>query len=55
MSLRAFAQKSDLDRGYLSRIERGLIRQAADERVQKVANALNVCPEAITHEEQEEK
>jgi transcriptional regulator with XRE-family HTH domain len=41
-----------LNRGYLSRLERGLIRQAG-EPVLKVADALAVAPEAITHEEKQ--
>jgi hypothetical protein len=40
-----------LDRGYLSRMERGLIRKAADIAVLTVATALAVSPDAITHEE----
>jgi hypothetical protein len=42
-----------LNRGYLSRLERGLIRQAGNRPVQKVAGALQVAPEAITHEEKQ--
>lgn len=40
-----------LERGYLSRVERGLIQSPSDETVRKVANALKVTPEAITHKE----
>lgn len=40
-----------LNRGYLSRLERGLIREPDDEPVLKVASALNVPPDAITHKE----
>lgn len=42
-----------LNRGYLSRLERGLIHQAGGEPVRKVAGALDVAPEAITHEEKQ--
>ncbi|SFT31877.1 helix-turn-helix domain-containing protein [Streptomyces sp. ok210] len=51
LSLRALQQTTGLNRGYLSRMERGLIREAADDPVLKVADALTVPPEAITHEE----
>lgn len=51
MSLRALQTETGLDRGYLSRLERGLIREPADAPVLKVATALNVPPDAITHEE----
>lgn len=40
-----------LNRGYLSRLERGHIHESDNERVRKVANALNVALEAITHKE----
>lgn len=42
-----------LERGYLSRMERGLIREPADPAVLKVASALDVPPDAITHKEKE--
>jgi hypothetical protein len=32
-------------------MERGLIRQSAEQAVQKVASALQVPPDAITHKE----
>jgi transcriptional regulator with XRE-family HTH domain len=51
MSLRSLQQRTGLDRGYLSRMERGLISKSANETVQKVADALEVTPEAITHKE----
>jgi transcriptional regulator with XRE-family HTH domain len=51
MSLRTLQQKTGLNRGYLSRMERGLIRESDADPVQKVAQALNVSPDAITHEE----
>ncbi len=52
MSLRELQEKTGLDRGYLSRLERGLIRQPGDAPVLKVATVLDVVPDAITHEEQ---
>lgn len=51
MSLRDVQKLTGLNRGYLSRLERGLIRKPADEPVLKVATALDVPPDAITHEE----
>lgn len=51
MSLRALQTATGLNRGYLSRMERGLIRQPAENHVRAVAGALDVPPEAITHEE----
>lgn len=40
-----------LNRGYLSRLERGRIREPDATRVRTVARALNVGLEAIIHEE----
>lgn len=51
MSLRTLQQKTGLNRGYLSRMERGLIRESDAEPVRKVATALAVSPDAITHKE----
>ncbi|WP_078999093.1 helix-turn-helix domain-containing protein [Streptomyces sp. WM4235] len=51
MSLRTLALVTGLDRGYLSRLERGLIRCTSASSVMRVANAFGVPPEAITHEE----
>lgn len=51
MSLRALQELTGLNRGYLSRIERGLIRETADHRVQSIAGALQVKTAAITDEE----
>jgi transcriptional regulator with XRE-family HTH domain len=53
ISLRELQKKTGLNRGYLSRMERGLIREPSDPAVQKVASALAVPPDAITHEEKE--
>lgn len=51
MSLRDVQKLTGLNRGYLSRLERGLIREPADEPVLEVATALDVPPDAITHKE----
>jgi transcriptional regulator with XRE-family HTH domain len=51
MSLRTLQELTGLNRGYLSRMERGLIRESADHRVQTIAGALHVKPAAITDEE----
>ncbi|MEV5939889.1 helix-turn-helix transcriptional regulator [Streptomyces sp. NPDC051994] len=51
MSLRAMQTATGLNRGYLSRLERGLIRESDGEPVLKVAAALSVPLNAITHEE----
>lgn len=52
MSLRSLAQVTGLDRGYLSRLERGLIRYSTDSSVRKIADAFEVPPEAITQGEE---
>ncbi|MBT2477580.1 helix-turn-helix domain-containing protein [Streptomyces sp. ISL-94] len=52
LSLRALQEMTGLNRGYLSRLERGLIHHAG-EPVLKVAGALEVTPEAITHKEKQ--
>lgn len=51
MSLRDLQKLTGLDRGYLSRLERGLIREPDTEPVRKVAAALAVPPDAITQGE----
>lgn len=51
MSLRTLEGTTGLNRGYLSRMERGHIRESDEEPVLKVAQALDVSPDAITHEE----
>ncbi|MEU7032669.1 helix-turn-helix transcriptional regulator [Streptomyces sp. NPDC046237] len=51
MSLRTLQNLTGYDRGYLSRMERGLIRKSADHRVRTIASALQVKPAAITQEE----
>ena len=51
MGLRALQELTGLNRGYLSRLERGHIHEPDDERVRKVAEALHVALDAITHKE----
>ncbi|MCZ1006389.1 helix-turn-helix domain-containing protein [Streptomyces lydicus] len=51
LSLRALSDRTGLNRGYLSRIERGLIREPAAGRVEAIAQAMCVPTEAITHKE----
>ncbi|MFE9337701.1 helix-turn-helix domain-containing protein [Streptomyces sp. NPDC007063] len=51
VSLRGLADLTGLDRGYLSRVERGQVREPADLKIQSIATALGVPPAAITHEE----
>lgn len=52
LSLRALQAETGLNRGYLSRMERGQIETAGDLKVQRVATALNVPTDVITFEEQ---
>ncbi len=42
MSLRELEEETGLNRGYLSRLERGEIREAGDQKVREVATALDV-------------
>jgi len=51
VSLRWLQDETGLDRGYLSRMERGLIQESGDQQVERVATALNVPPDVITQEE----
>lgn len=50
MSLRMLERTTGIDRGHLSRVERGLAG-LSDEHINQVAEALRVTPAAITHEE----
>ncbi|MEU5588123.1 helix-turn-helix domain-containing protein [Streptomyces chrestomyceticus] len=50
MSLPALARRAGIDRGYLSRLERGQIERPAEAKVQAIAAALTVPTAAITHE-----
>ncbi|MFI5985118.1 helix-turn-helix domain-containing protein [Streptomyces sp. NPDC051555] len=51
IGLRTLQQMTGLNRGYLSRMERGHIRESDDAQVRKVAIALHVALGAITHKE----
>ncbi|MFG2400708.1 helix-turn-helix domain-containing protein [Streptomyces lydicus] len=51
LSIRALSNRTGLNRGYLSRLERGLIRDPAHERVEAIAQAMRVPTDAITHKE----
>ena len=51
LSIRALSRKTGLDRGYLSRLERGHIRHPADSTVEAIAAAMRVSTSAITHKE----
>lgn len=42
---------TELERGYLSRLERGHIREPAEDKLTRIAEALGVPHTAITHEE----
>ncbi|MFG3660297.1 helix-turn-helix domain-containing protein [Streptomyces sp. NPDC047706] len=50
MSLRTLSAKTGINRGHLSRVERGLAG-LGDANIQKVAEALGVSPAAITQGE----
>ncbi|MEU8316668.1 MULTISPECIES: helix-turn-helix domain-containing protein [Actinomycetes] len=50
--LRKLSRETGLDRGYLSRLERGLAGARAG-TVERIAAALEVPTAAITHEEQQ--
>jgi transcriptional regulator with XRE-family HTH domain len=50
MSLRTLSAKTGIDRGHLSKAERGLAG-LGDEYIERVAAALGVTPADITHQE----
>ncbi|MFF7184646.1 helix-turn-helix domain-containing protein [Streptomyces sp. NPDC008222] len=50
MSLRTLSAKTGINRGHLSRVERGLAG-LGDANIAKVANALEVTPADIIHKE----
>ncbi|MEW2415354.1 helix-turn-helix transcriptional regulator [Streptomyces sp. NPDC046866] len=52
IGLRSLQQMTGFNRGYLSRLERGHIREPDEIHIRTVADALNVAPEAITHQEE---
>ncbi|MEU1805871.1 helix-turn-helix transcriptional regulator [Streptomyces sp. NPDC019937] len=51
LSIRGLALRTGLNRGYLSRLERGHIRESADHKVRAIAAVLDVPVDAITHKE----
>jgi len=51
VSLRGLEERTGLSRGYLSRLERGEIADAGEDKVQRVATELNVDLQLITFEE----
>lgn len=51
MGIRALSDATGLNRGYLSRLERGLITKSDAVKVRSIAGALRVPPAAITHKE----
>ncbi|MEU0133357.1 helix-turn-helix transcriptional regulator [Streptomyces sp. NPDC006296] len=51
LSIRALSLRTGLNRGYLSRLERGLIAQPGDDKVALIAAAMQVSTSAITHKE----
>ncbi|WP_326729030.1 helix-turn-helix transcriptional regulator [Streptomyces phaeochromogenes] len=51
VSLRGLEERTGLSRGYLSRLERGEIADAGEDKVQRVATELNVDLPLITFEE----
>jgi transcriptional regulator with XRE-family HTH domain len=50
MSLRTLSALTGIDRGHLSKVERGLAG-LGDDNIRKVAEALDATPADITHEE----
>lgn len=40
-------KRTGLSRSWLSRVERGLIRTTADERIQRVATVLDISPDLL--------
>jgi transcriptional regulator with XRE-family HTH domain len=50
MSLRTLSVRTGIHRSHLSRVERGLAG-LGDENIEKVADALGVTPDDITHKE----
>mgnify|MGYP002348150153 CR=1 FL=1 len=51
LSIRALSLRTGLNRGYLSRLERGLIAHPGDDKVALIATAMQVSTSAITHKE----
>lgn len=51
LSIRALSLRTGLNRGYLSRLERGLIAHPGESKVAAIAAAMQVSTSAITHKE----
>ncbi|MFD6421074.1 helix-turn-helix domain-containing protein [Streptomyces sp. NPDC060198] len=51
LSIRQLALRTGLNRGYLSRLERGQIQQPGEAKVAAIAAAMQVSTTAITHKE----
>lgn len=51
LSIRALSLRTGLNRGYLSRLERGLIAHPGESKVALIATAMQVSTSAITHKE----
>ena len=51
LSIRALSLRTGLNRGYLSRLERGLIARPGESKVALIASAMQVSTSAITHKE----
>ncbi|MFJ4322202.1 helix-turn-helix domain-containing protein [Streptomyces tricolor] len=47
VSIRELEQRTGLNRGYLSRLERGEIRETAEHKVAQVASALDVPQDVL--------
>ncbi|MFP3990692.1 helix-turn-helix transcriptional regulator [Streptomyces sp. E11-3] len=47
LGLRSLAASTGLDRGYLSRLERGLVSKPSPDKVERIAAALRVPPDVI--------
>ncbi|MEV8042401.1 helix-turn-helix transcriptional regulator [Streptomyces griseoluteus] len=47
VSIRQMEAQTGLNRGYLSRLERGRIRDTSAEKVQRVATVLDISPDLL--------
>ncbi|MGW1267591.1 helix-turn-helix domain-containing protein [Streptomyces sp. NPDC002491] len=51
LSLRQVEEQTGLNRGWLSRLERGQIQTTADDKVQQVATLLDISPDLLKAKE----
>ncbi|MFD7884034.1 helix-turn-helix domain-containing protein [Streptomyces bauhiniae] len=51
VSIRQMEAQTGLNRGYLSRLERGRIRDTSVEKVQRVATVLDISPDLLESKE----